>query len=95
VAGVRGEPSLGIIDTDEELSGTYRLEAVITVGKGTANVSAEGDGQTGGKVSPEEPLSISAVVGVDEVDDEVSVNLKVLGKEVQNLRYRATLLPQD
>ena len=97
VAGVRGEPSLGIIDTDEELSGTYKLDATITVGKGTAEAyvsTAEGE-QAGGKVSPDEPLRISAVVGLDEDDDEVSVNLKVLGKEVKDLRYEATLLPQD
>lgn len=95
VASVRGEPTLGIIDTDENLSGTYKLDAIITVGKGMAYISTEGDGQTGGKVSPDEPLRISAVVGVDEVDDEVSVNVKVRGNEVKDLRYDATLLPQD
>lgn len=95
VAGVRGEPTLGIIDTGEDLSGTYKLGAIITVGKGTAYVSTDGDGQTGGKVSPDEQLRISAVVGVDEADDEVSVNVKVLGKEVKDLRYEAALLPQD
>lgn len=95
VAGARGEPSLGIIDTDEDLSGTYKLDATITVGKGTAYVSTDGDGQTEGKVSPGEPLLISAVVGVDEADDEVSVNLKVLSKEVKDLSYQATLLPQE
>ena len=97
VAGVRGEPTLGIIDTDEELSGTYKLDATITVGKGTAKAyvsTAEGE-QAGGKVSPDEPLRISAVVEVDEADGEVSVNMKVLGKEVKHLRYEATLLPQD
>jgi len=97
VAGVRGEPSLGIIDTDEELSGNYKLDATITVGKGTtkAYVSTTGGGQVGGKVSPGEPLRISAVVGLDEVDDEFSVDLKVLGKEVKDLHYEATLFPQD
>ncbi|HET7272317.1 MAG TPA: hypothetical protein VFI90_14695 [Rubrobacter sp.] len=97
VAGVRGQPSLGIIDTGEELSGNYRLDANITVGKGTAKayVSTAGGAQAGGKVSPGEPLRISAVVGLDDEDDEVSVNLKVLGKEVRDLRYEATLLPQQ
>lgn len=97
VAGVRGEPSLGIIGTDEELSGTYKLDTTITVGKGMAKayVSTAGGGQAGGKISPGEPLRISAVVGLDEDDDEVSVNLKVLGKEVRDLRYEATLFPQD
>ena len=96
VAGVRGEPSLGIIDTDEELDGSYRLDATITVGKGEAKayVSTDG-GQAGGRVSPGEPLRISAVVEVDSDDEDVSVDLKVLGKEVEDLRYEATLLPQD
>jgi len=97
VASVRGEPSLDIIDTDEELDGNYKLDATITVGKGTAKayVDTAGGGQAGGKVSPGEPLRISAVVGLDEDDDEVSVNLKVLGKEVKDLHYEATLFPQD
>jgi hypothetical protein len=97
VDGVRGEPSLDIIDTDEELDGNYKLDATITVGKGTAKayVDTAGGGQAGGKVSPGEPLRISAVVGLDEDDDEVSVNMKVLGKEVKDLHYEATLFPQD
>jgi hypothetical protein len=97
VGGVRGEPSLGIIDTDEELDGNYKLDATITVGKGTAKayVDTAGGGKAGGKASPGEPLRISAVVGLDEDDGEVSVNLKVLGKEVKDLRYEATLFPQD
>lgn len=96
VASVQGQPSLGIIDTGGDLSGNYKLDATITVGKGEAKayVGKAGGGQAGGKVSPGEPLHISAVVGVDEDDDEVSVNLKVLGKEVKDLRYEATVLPQ-
>jgi hypothetical protein len=97
VAGVRGEPSLGIIDTDEDLSGDYKLDATITVEKGMAKAyvnTAEGR-QAGGKVSPGEPLRISTVVALDEDDEEVSVNLKVLGKEVKDLRYEATLIPKD
>ena len=97
VDGVQGEPSLGIIDTDEELDGNYKLDATVTVAKGTAKayVDTAGGGQAGGKVSPGEPLRISAVVGLDEDDEEVSVNLKTLGKEVKDLRYEATLFPQD
>lgn len=97
VAGVRGEPSLGIIDTDEELDGTYNLDATITVGKGTAKayVSMADGEKAGGKLSPGESLRISAVVEVDEADEDVSVDLKVLGKEVNDLRYEATLLPQE
>jgi hypothetical protein len=96
VGSVRGEPSLGIIDTDEELGGNYELDATITVGKGTAKAYVDtAGGQAGGEVSPGEPLRISAVVGVDSDDEDVSVNLKILGKEVKDLRYEATLLPQD
>lgn len=97
VSGVRGEPSLGIIDTDEDLSGDYKLDATFMVEKGTAKayVSTADGGQAGGKVSPDEPLRISTVVALNESDEEVSVNLKVLGKEVKDLRYEATLLPQD
>jgi hypothetical protein len=96
VASVRGEPSLGIIDTDEELDGTYKLDATITVGEGSAKayVSTDG-GQAGGTVSPGGPLRISAVVEVGSDDEDVSVDLKVLGKEVKDLRYEATLVPQD
>ena len=96
VGSVRGEPSLGIIDTDEELDGNYELDATITVGKGTAKAYVDTvGGQAGGKVSPGEPLRISAIVGVDSDDEDVSVNLKVLGKVVKDLRYEATLLLQD
>jgi hypothetical protein len=38
---------------------------------------------------------MEAVVGLDESDEEVSVNLKVRGMKVENLRYEATVLPQD
>ncbi len=97
VGVVRGEPSLGVVDTGEDLSGDYQLDAVITVGKGEAKayVGTAGGGREGGRVSPDEPLRIEAVVGLDEDDEEVSVNLKVLGKKATNLRYEATVLPQD
>ena len=97
VGTVRGEPSLGIIDTGEDLSGNYELDATITTGKGEAKayVSTADGGKAGGKVSPGRPLRIGAVVGLSETDDEVSVNLKVLGKEVKDLRYEATVLPQQ
>jgi len=38
---------------------------------------------------------MEAVVALDENDEEVSVNLKVLGKKVEDLRYEATELSQD
>jgi hypothetical protein len=64
-------------------------------GEAKAYVDTVDGGRQGGEVSPDKPLRISAVVGIDEDDDEASVNLKVLGKEVENLTYQATLVPQD
>jgi hypothetical protein len=91
VDSVRGAPSLGIIDTGEELSGSYKLDATITVGKGEAKAYVStADGKEGGRVSPGEPLRIGALVGLDEDDEEVAVDLKVLGKGVEDLRYEAT-----
>jgi hypothetical protein len=51
---VRGEPSLGIIDTDQDLSGDYKLDATISVKKGRAKayVDTAGGGREGGEVSP-------------------------------------------
>jgi len=97
VGVVKGEPSLGIVDTGEDLSGNYELDATITVGKGEAKgyVGTTDGGKEGGKVSPGEPLRINAVIGLDEDDEEVSVALKVLGKEAKDLRYRATVLPKE
>jgi len=88
------EPSLGVIDADGDLSGNYKLDATITVEKGEAKVyvSTAAGGREEGKVSSGEPLRINAIVGIDGDDEEVSVNLKVLGKD---LRYEATVLPQD
>jgi hypothetical protein len=92
----RGEPSLGIIDTDGDLSGNYELDATITTEEGEtkANVTTANGGAVSGKVVPGKPLHINAVVGLDEEDEDVPVNLKVLGKKVKNLRYEATVLPQ-
>jgi hypothetical protein len=96
VGTARGEPSVDVIDTDGDLSGNYKLDATIKVGKGEAKayVGTADGGRRGGKVSPGEPLSISAVVSLGEDDDEVSVNLKVLGKEVEDLGYEATVAPR-
>jgi hypothetical protein len=96
VGTARGEPSVDVIDTDGDLSGNYKLDATIKVGKGETKAyvgTADGE-KRGGKVSPGEPLRISAVVSLDEDDDEVSVNLKVLGKEVEDLGYEATVAPR-
>jgi predicted small secreted protein len=97
VGTARGEPYIDVIDTDADLSGNYKLDATIKVEKGEAKayVDTVDGGRQGGEVSPDKPLRISAVVGIDEDDDEASVNLKVLGKEVENLTYQATLVPQD
>jgi len=97
VTAVKGEPSLGIIDADGDLSGNYKLDATVTVRKGEAKayVSTADGGKEGGNVSPGEPLRISAVVSLDEEDEEVSVNLKVMGKEARDLRYEATVVPQN
>lgn len=96
VGVVRGEPSLSVIDADGDLSGNYTLDATIDVEKGEAKayVDTASGGEEGGKVVPGQPLRIDAVVGLDEDDEEVSVSLKVLGKEVEDLRYEATVLPQ-
>ena len=93
---VRGQPSLGIIDTNGNLSGNYKLDATITTGKGEAKayVSTADGGKEGGKVSPGKALRIDGVVGLSQDDEEVSVNLKTLGKQVKDLRYKATVLPR-
>jgi hypothetical protein len=96
VGTVRGEPSIGVIDADGDLSGNYKLVATITVGKGEAKAyvdTADGE-EAGGKVSPDKPLRIGAVVDLDEEDEDVSVNIKVLGKVVEDLRYEARVVPQ-
>ena len=96
VGTARGEPSVDIIDADGDLSGNFGLEATIKVGKGEAKAylnTADG-GQQGGRVSPGKPLRISAVVGLDDEDDEVSVSLEVLGKRVEDLTYEATVAPR-
>ena len=96
VGVAKGEPSVEIINTDGDLSGNYELDATIKVGKGEAKayVSTSDGGKQGGKVSPGKPLRIGAVVSLDEDDEDVSVNLKVLGKEVRDLSYEATAAPQ-
>ena len=96
VGAVRGEPSLGINDADGDLSGNYKLDATIKVGKGEAkaHISTADGGKQGGKVSPGKPLHIGGVVSLDDDDEEVSVNLKVLGKKVEDLSYEATVAPQ-
>jgi hypothetical protein len=98
VDAVRGSPRLVIVDTEGNLDGTYRLEATLSVGRGEtkAHVTAADGERVGGTVSPGEPLRISADVQVDDDDDddeEVVAELKVKGKEANDLRYEAELAP--
>ena len=104
VETVSGSPSLSVIEIGEDLDGAYRLEATIAVGRGTskAHVTDGDDERVGGEVSPGEPLEIGAVVypepavGADEDGEEVEVQLEVEeGKEVEDLRYEATLVERD
>jgi len=92
----KGAPSLDIIDTDGDLSGTYRLQASISVGQGTAkaNVMAADGESTGGTISPGQPLRLDAEISLDEDDEEVSLALKTGGKRVKDLVYEATRVPR-
>lgn len=96
-SSAKGEPSLDIIDTDGDLSGTYRLRASISVAEGTtkASVTAADGEQTGGTISPDKPLEIDGVVSLDEDDEEVSLALKIGGKTVKDIVYEATLTPEN
>jgi len=104
VETVSGSPSLSVIEIGEDLDGAYQLEVTIAVGRGMskAHVTDVDDKQVGGEVSPGEPLEIGAVVypepaaGADEDGEEVEVQLEIEeGKEVEDLRYEATLVEQD
>ncbi len=96
VASVRGSPRLTVVEADEELEGSYRLDATIAVVQGTAraNITAADGEQVGGEVTPEAPLQITAVIEPGD-EEEIDVALEVVGKEVRNLRYEATLVHQD
>jgi hypothetical protein len=87
---------LTIVEADEELDVSYRLDATIAVARGTAraNVTAADGEQVGGEVTPETPLQITAVIEPGD-EKEIDAALKVVGKEVRDLRYEATLVRQD
>ena len=93
---VRGSPRLTIVETDEELDGSYRLDVTIAAARGTAraNVTAASGEQVGGEITPEAPLQITAVIE-PAGEEEIDVALKVVGKEVKDLHYEATLVRQD
>ncbi len=95
-ASVRGSPRLTIVEADEGLDGSYRLDATIAVARDNAraNVTAADGEQVGGEVTPGTPLQITAVIEPGG-EEEIDVALKVVGKEVRDLRYEATLVRQD
>jgi hypothetical protein len=89
-----GSPSLEIAEVDG--SGLYRLDINMTVEEGSLNVAvtpAEGEA-VGGELSPESPLTLSAVVDPPSTD-EIRVQLEVSGEEARGLSYEATLVPAD
>ncbi len=96
VDSVRGSPRLTIVEADEELDGSYRLDATIAASRGTAraNVTAASGKQVGGEITPEAPLQITAVIE-PAGEEEIDVALKVVGKEVKDLHYEATLVRRD
>jgi hypothetical protein len=81
---------LGVVGTDGQIGAPGAPE-----GKKRFLISHRSEEEVGGRVSPDKPLRISAVVSIDEEDEEVSVNLEVLGKEVRDLAYEARVAPQD
>ncbi len=96
VGSVSGSPQLGVVEAGENLDGAYRLEAILSVDRGTVRAYAtSSDGErVGGKVSPGHPLRI--VAAVDPVDEEeVDLALEVAGEAAGDLRYEATLVRQD
>jgi hypothetical protein len=97
VDSVRGSPTLGVVEVDDDLDGVYRLDATITAGRGTARAFVTNtDGEKiGGELAPGTPLRITALVEPDE-DEDVEVALEVAeGEKVESLRYEATLVPQE
>ena len=100
---ISGSPSLSVVEIGDRLDGAFRLEATMTVGRGTAvaRVTDVDDHQVGGEVSPGEPLRVVALVYPEEVpgsEDEERVDALIQvakGQEVRDLRYEATLVAQE
>ena len=91
-----GRSSLSLKSSKKLAHGvSYRLDATIAVARGTAraNVTAADGEQVGGEVTPEAPLQITAVTEPGD-EEEIDAALKVVGKEVRDLRYEATLVRQ-
>jgi hypothetical protein len=104
VESMSGSPSLDIIDVGGRLDGAFLLEATMKVEQGTARayVTDIDDNKVGGELSPDAPLRIRATVypeESEEADDDnevVELQLEIPEeKEVNNLRYEATLVRQD
>jgi hypothetical protein len=91
---LRGTVGIEFGDEDEELIGTYRLTAMLSVGRGEASVyayDADGERVSLGRLSEGEPLRVEAVV---EPAGESSVFYVDAGEgEVGDLRYEGRIEP--
>ncbi len=96
VGTVRGSVGIefGGGDDDEELFGTYRLTAVISVGEGAASVyayDAEGKRIPLGRISAGEPLRIEAVI---DPSGDASVFFVDAGEAgIRDLEYEGRIEP--
>jgi hypothetical protein len=81
-------------DDDEELFGTYRLTAVLGVGEGAASVyayDAAGERVALGRLSPDEPLRIEAVI---DPSGDASVFFVDAGEAgIRDLEYEGRIEP--
>lgn len=98
VETIKGAPTLSIADVDEEFSGTYQLDTILEIGKGSVQatlVNADGE-EVGGEITPDQPLEISETVELSETDEELTLSLEVEGgeeAEATNLSYESSLVP--
>lgn len=90
-----GTVGLVLAETDGARSGEYRLEAVISAERGSAETTVQtADGEeTVGVVSPERPLHLDSTVEVDG-DEDLAATLRVRGEEVRGLVHEAKLTPR-
>jgi hypothetical protein len=91
---VRGSVGFEFGGDDEDLLGTYRLTATLSVGEGEASVyayDADGERISLGRLSAGEPLRVDAVV---EPSDSSSVFSVDTGEgEIRDLRYEGRIEP--
>ena len=81
-------------DEDEELLGTYRLNAMLSVGRGEARVyayDADGERVSLGRLSEDTPLRVEAVV--DPFGDSSVFFVDTGEGEVRDLRYEGRIEP--